>query len=339
VNLLALSDLDAGAGRALLDATVAMGFSEEVARAGLRAELDAWRAPGALDRLRATLPPGLPPGRLPRTVLVIAARTLPASAMRAVLRARLLGARVILKPASGQAALARALAAADPEVEARPFGSDQPAALAAAIAGADAVIVLGSDASVAAVRAATPASRTFVGHGHKLSVAWLRRVDAAAAAGLARDLCAWDQAGCLSPQVVWTREAPDVVAGRLADAVAAVEAQLPMVIPEEARLARHAALARAQMLGGAHLTATAIVAWGPGAELIPGPGYRFLWVLPADEAALAQAAPLLSSVATDEALPLLPPSVRRCLPGEMQRPPLDWAQDGYPPLGSLLLRQ
>ena len=123
MKLLDLADLSRGPGLALLEATIAMGFSEPVAAAGLGAELDAWTEPGAIEAVLSELPGDLAPERMPQTVLVVGARTLPASLMRSVVMARLLGARVVVKPATGHAAVARALAAADPEVSVAPFSS------------------------------------------------------------------------------------------------------------------------------------------------------------------------------------------------------------------------
>lgn len=338
--LLALADdrrLASPAGRALLEATAAAGFSEAVARAGLVAELDAWAAPNAVAGVLGELPRGLDPGRLPRAVLVIAARTLPASAMRAALMARLLGARVLLKAATGQEALAEALALADPNVVASPFGSDDVAALEAAVGEVDAVVVLGSDATIAAVRAVVPADRPFVGYGHRVSAAWLDGADEAALVGLAEDLCAWDQAGCLSPQVAWVTGDPEEVAARLAAAVAAVEGRLPMDVPTGAWPARHAARARAEMLGRAFATETALIAALPASAFRASPGHRALTVLPADEAALAEITPRLSTLAVAGRVPAgLDPGTRLCPPGRMQRPPLTWPHDGHPNLTPLL---
>ncbi|MGM0576791.1 MAG: acyl-CoA reductase [Myxococcota bacterium] len=338
MRLLALADLDRGPGRRLLEATVAMGFSAPVARAGLRAETDAWRAPGALDAVLSELPPDLPESRLPRTVLVLAAGTLPASAMRSTLLARLLGARVLVKPATGQEALAEALAAADPAVEARPFPSSDRTALRAAIAEADAVVVLGSDATVEAVRAETPADRAFVGYGHRLSVACLREVDDPALGGLARDLCAWDQAGCLSPQVAWVEGDPAEVAPRLADAVREVERDLPMSLPREAARDRLAARTLGEMTGAAIETDTALLVALPDSAFRPSPGLRTLWLLRADPDALRPIAPHLSTIgyAGRKGGAPTPDRVRVCDLGEMQRPPLAWLHDGRPNLLPML---
>jgi len=337
MKLLDLNDLDAPHGRRLLEATVAMGFSEPVARAGLTAELDAWASPGALEAVCRELPGDLDDARTPASVLVIGARTLPASLMRAVLMARLLGARVCIKPASGTEALAEALAAVDPAVSLSPFLSDDLEARAAAIAAADSVVVLGSDETVASVRAAVPEDRGFVGYGHRLSVAWLDRDDEDALTGLAHDLCAWDQAGCLSPQVAWVTGDPQRLVRRLADAVRAVEATLPMTLPASASHARTSAKTYAEMMGSAVQTETALLATLPTSAFRASPGYRALWVLPADRAALEAVAAHLSTVGVSgEAPEDLPAGVRVCAVGEMQRPPLSWLHDGRPNLLDML---
>ena len=337
MNLLTLSDLDAGPGRALLDATVAMGFSYPVARAGLDAELQAWTEAGALDSVLAELPGDLEPSRRPASVLIIGARTLPASMMRATLMARLLGARVHIKPASGQADLGRALALADPEVRLEDFSSGDEEALQAAIAKADAVVVLGSDETVRAVRGHMPDTKPFVGYGHKLSVAWLDRVDQHALWGLAHDLCAWDQAGCLSPQVVWTSGEPEAVALDLADAVRSIEAALPMVLPDAAVASRRTARTYAEMVGAVVETDTALICALPTATFRPSPGHRVLWVCPAAPDVLNTLGQHISTIGISGALGVpLPEGVRRCALGQMQRPPLTWMHDGQPNLLPML---
>ncbi len=362
--LLGLGTFDAGPGRALLEATEALGFSRAVAREGLAAEVQAWRDRAALGRAlaRAAEALGAPLSapelvhRLPREVLIVAARTLPASTMREVFWARLLGARVRIKPARDQEAVAAAMAAADPEALAvTPFAGGDDAALDAAVAGADAVVVLGGDDTVAAVRARVPRDRAFLGYGHRVSAAWWAGGELGDGAGvdealegLARDLCAWDQSGCLSPQVLWVEGAEALgghegVAARLAEALRGVEGALPMTLPAGAARARRVATTLGHMQGRVWETETAVVVALPSGAFRPSPGYRLLWVLPADPVALQATAPILSSVACvgasvgpAEALPPLPPSVRVCAPGELQRPPLDWAHDGLDPVAGYL---
>lgn len=74
---------------------------------------------------------------------------------------------------------------------------------------ADAVVVYGSDATVAALRARVPASASFVAHGHGLGVGYAAASalgDAASEretiAAFALDVAAYDQRGCLSPHLI-----------------------------------------------------------------------------------------------------------------------------------------
>ena len=326
---------------ALLPSTVAQGFSPEVARAGLEAEVASWS-----QQELAALSAGLASDLRPRVVLVIAARTLPASALRQCLLARHLGARVLLKCAAGQEALAEALATLDPGIVPRPFASDDPEAVAAAIAEADTIVVLGSDETVAAVRASTPVDKTFAAHGHKVSAAWLGPdPDLATLEGLAADLLAWDQAGCLAPQVIWSEGDPITLGQRLVPIIAQLEATLPLADATAHRQARARLVPLVTMLGGQILgTPTTALATLSDAAFRPSPGPRIAWVLPADTHALdalsgqSNRPAILSTLGTDTSL-RLPPPVRVCPPGGMQRPPLSWSQDGLHPVNSLLVRR
>jgi hypothetical protein len=335
VDLFRLADLDRPPGALLVRAAVAQGFSEPVARAGLLAELEAWTAEGALGRVLSELPADLAPQARPRSLLVIAARTLPASAMRAVLMARLLGARVLFKPARGQELLGEALAGADPAVEVLPAARG---GVMGRLGEVDSVVVLGTDATVREVRARVRADQGFAGYGHRVSAAWLDGDGEAALLGLARDLCAWDQAGCLSPQVAWTLDEPRGVAESLAAAIGAIEAELPMRLPQEAAWGRYQARALAAMRGQPFDTKTALVAVLDDPTFRPSPGHRMLWVLPADPAAVAATVSSLSTLGWGGHGRSCPrhEAVRLCPLGEMQRPPLEWPHDGRPNLLPLL---
>ena len=77
---------------------------------------------------------------------------------------------------------------------------------------ADCVTATGSDETLRDIRARLPMRTRFVGHGHRVSVAYvsndvlstysLRRV----VRDLATDVIAWNQQGCLSPHVVYVQE-------------------------------------------------------------------------------------------------------------------------------------
>lgn len=315
------------------------GVSPEVWREGLRAEADAWTE-DALADLFAELPPDWT-ARVPARVLIIAARTLPASAWRQCGLARALGAEVRLKTAAGQEALGQALAASL-DVVPTPFASDDTRAVTRAVGEVDAVVVLGSDETVAAVaRHVTPA-QAYAPHGHKVSAVWVATPPSdAEVMALGRDLLAWDQAGCLSPQCVWVEgddQARETLAARLAAALPSLEAALPLADRAAHFTGRRHAETLAAMLGAqAFASETALCVTHPSTALRVAEGPRVLWFLPADRAALAETLPVLSTLALIGAPTLdLPPSVRVCRPGEMQRPPLGWRQDGLHPLGSLL---
>ena len=173
MTLFDLADLERGPGAALLRETCAMGFSEPVARLGLEVEFEAWRAPGAIDRVLEELN-GVDPQRIPRAVLVIGAATLPVSTLRACLMARLLGAQVHLKTASGLEGLAVAISQADEHVRPDCFSSGDSAALDRALESVDTVVALGSDATLTALSAHLDSHHTFVGYGHRVSAAHLR---------------------------------------------------------------------------------------------------------------------------------------------------------------------
>ncbi len=317
---------------AVLPSTIAQGFSPEVARAGLEAEVASWSRAALIAVSR-----DIGPEQRPRVVLIIAARTLPASTLRQCLLARYLGARVLLKCAAGQEALAEALHTLDPGIEPRPFASDDHAAVRAAIAEADTVVVLGSDATVAAVRAELAPEQTFAPHGHKVSAAWIGPDPSdATLAGLAEDLLAWDLAGCLAPQVIWSEGDPVALGRRLAPVITALEATLPLADVAAHRAARTRLSPLVTMLGGQILgTPTTALATLRDATFRPSPGPRIAWLLPAAGDALAAVTPILSILGTDTS-PLASSPLRVCQPGQMQRPPLASQQDGLHPLVSLL---
>ncbi len=314
--LAALFDLDHGPGHRLLWATRAMGFSEAVARAGLRAELDAWR--------EGQWP--APPWGEAERVLIIAARTLPVSAMRHVAVARRAGQRVHLRTASGQETLGWAIAAADPEVEVREFRSDDQEALDRAIAEVDAVAVLGSDATVQAVRARVPESKGFRGFGHALSAAWLGTLELDALRGLSRDLIAWDQAGCLSPQVAWSKAPVLEAIDKLASQVIRIEEQLPMLVSPERHQAHHTARALGTAMGGkVIITSNTHLVALPDPTFRPSPGFRTLYVLPMKGAKPQALGRHLACLGVSGRPPRgLDKRVRICRLGQMQRPPLSW---------------
>ena len=99
----------------------------------------------------------------------------------------------------------------------------------------------------------------------------------------------------------------------------------------------HTAKVLGQIKGNVVETNTALLASISESTCRPSPRHRFLWVLPADNQALEEISPSLSTLALSGEIDVaLPAQVRMCAPGQMQRPTLSWQQDGEDPLLALL---
>jgi hypothetical protein len=337
MSLFDLSDLERGPGAELLRQSCAMGFSEPVARLGLQTEFEAWQVPGAVDRVLEELV-DVDPDRIPREVLVIGAATLPVSTLRACLMARLLGAQVRLKTASGLEGLAQAISQSDPEIHADCFSSTDRAALDRALASADTVVALGSDATLAAIRERLETRHTFVGYGHRVSAAHLQDPEDQELTALAHDLLAWDGQGCLSPSVIWTNHDLKDTAQALLTELERLETQLPFTPSAEMAHARYVAEALGAMGGAVLGGATVRLILKDEPTFLPSPASRVVHVLPDQGAPWRAMGVSLSTLGCSEASEATPEhaSTRRCLLGQMQRPALDWPHDGQPNLLPML---
>lgn len=337
MTLFDLADLERGPGAALLTQTCAMGFSEPVARLGLEAEFEAWRAPGAIDRVLDELN-GVDPQRIPRAVLVIGAATLPVSTLRACLMARLLGAQVHLKTASGLEGLALAISQADELVRPDCFSSADSEALDGVLESVDTVVALGSDATLTALSAHLGPHHTFVGYGHRVSAAHLRDPEDHELVRLAQDLLAWDGHGCLSPTVIWTSGDLDGTARALLEAIKSQERELPFRPSAEMAHAHYVTEALGAMGGTVMGSDTTRLILRDDPAFVSGPGGRVVYLLPDQGAPWRDLGVTLSTLGCSEASSAQPSheSTRRCPLGEMQRPALDWPHDGRPNLLPML---
>jgi hypothetical protein len=337
MSLFDLSDLERGPGAALLRQTCAMGFSEPVARLGLQAEFEAWQVPGAVDQVLEEVV-GVDPGRIPREVLIIGAATLPVSTLRACLMARLLGAQVRLKTASGLEGLAQAISQSDPGVISDCFSSTDQAALDRALESADTVVALGSDATLAAIGERLATRHTFVGYGHRVSAAHLQDPEDHELTALAHDLLAWDGQGCLSPSVIWTNHDLEDTAQTLLKELERLEAELPFTPSAEMAHARYVAEALGAMGGAVLGGATTRLILKDEPTFIPSPASRVVHVLPDRGAPWRDLGVSLSTLGCSEASEAAPAhdTARRCALGQMQRPVLDWPHDGRPNLLPML---
>lgn len=190
----------------------------------------------------------------------VAPGNVPDPIILAVTAARLRGAELILKLSRRNEALGRALVRkhVSPKQKVRTVvGYPEFRKLAA---DADAWVVYGSDATLAAMKKLKPAAAGWVGHGHRMSLNILFRsalgsapISGSASAGrarpswtrlvraCARDIRTYDQQGCLSPQIIWVQgeAAAERFAHALLSELIRLESDTPTRRdPETARLRR-----------------------------------------------------------------------------------------------------
>ena len=248
----------------------------------------------------------------PRLTLVVSSGNVPGAALPSVVQALLLKSPVVVKSSSAEPVLLPAYAAALAEMDA-----EVAAALAVAswrggdeqvepevFSQIDAAIVYGSDATLRSLRSRLPAHARFIGYGHRISFTVIAReclthagLDALAA-GLVRDVCLFDQQGCLSPQAVYVEEGGAVGASQLAERVAALleEPSFPRRVldpGENAAIHQYRAACEMEALtrtGLRVLASEAGTAWtvvlDPKPDLEPGPGNRTLVVRPVADLAV-----------------------------------------------------
>lgn len=380
---------------ALAEGPNALGFSRETLATGLddffrqltaenlhrllRQDLGAAEAldhPVVLDSTgeprRRTLAVG------PEFLVHIAAGNLPNPTLTSMVLGLLTRAAQFVKCATGTALLPRLFAhslyAADAKLGACLEVAVWPGGCARLetplFAAADCLTATGSDATLAALRAQLSPATRFLGYGHRVSFACVagdaltggraRQLARAAAA----DVAAWDQLGCLSPQVVYVTQgsglAADQFAELLAEELAAREQTHPRGrLPTD--LAATLASRRAfYAVRAAHSGDTRVwqspesTAWTVVYEADPqfqsSCGYRWVYVKPAPDltAVLHGADAVRSQVSTvglaapeEQATAWMTTLARWgvsrvCPLGRMQQPPLTWRHDGRPALGELI---
>jgi hypothetical protein len=366
----------AGACARLCDARSSLGKAvrERVPEAaGLSPEMVAWAldtavAPitaEALVALEQSLTPPHPravrarPGQLCAVVL---AGNVFTAAVRAVAWPLLFGWPVIAKASSHEQVFAvlleRALAESDAELADAQrtllFERDEEPLVNALFEQADAVSVFGSDTTLNRVRANVGATVSFIGHGHGLGAAIIGAEALAdetrareAAQGLALDVAAYDQRGCLSPHAVWVERGAKVEARlfslllfRELDALRSrlPRAQLPMSDASAQLAWRGVSSLRGELIEGDGFA----LSYEEKTPLRVSPGQRNLQVITTDnlDEACERLAPLgvhlkclgLAGIDAAELSSRLPPRVapRLCPVGQMQTPPVDALHDGVP---------
>ncbi|MCP5521903.1 MAG: hypothetical protein H7A46_10200 [Verrucomicrobiales bacterium] len=249
-------------------------------------------------------------------------------------------------------------------------GGDEPLE-AALLAQANCVTATGRDTTLASLRQRLPVPARWVSYGHRVSVGYVThemlssRMLPEIVQAAARDVAAWDQLGCLSPQAFYVesggRFPPEHFAEALAGAMEKTERVQPAGPPAPETAAAIAARRRIYELRAANLSHTRL--WqSPGStawtvvheedpDFKPSCGHRFVPVKPVANLteALKGLDPVRGQVST---VGLGAPGPREtelvtgfarwgvtriCPLGRMQIPPLSWRHDGRPSLGDLLL--
>jgi len=185
----------------------------------------------------------------PDACMVVLAANVFTAAFRAVAFPLLSGTAVLIKASSRESHFAelmtRAFTNANPELEgalqlvtwSRESFLEEPA-FQTMLDLMDQVIVYGSDATLASFQQRLAPSVRYLPHGHGLGVAYIAHSVVTqpamlerALAGLALDIAAYDQRGCLSPQAVWVEvQSPhefELVAQTLFTALGTLSQRLP----------------------------------------------------------------------------------------------------------------
>lgn len=166
------------------------------------------------------------------------------------------GARAVLKASSAERELAsivsRQFADLGPplagRIEARYWRGGDLDAEAAALAECDRAIIFGEDATIDQIRARAP-HQTLIGYGQSYSVGYVsEQADVGqAAAAAARDICLFDQRGCMSPQTIYVEGNPGTAllfSHALAHALGSTAHDLPRAAFEAGEAARVSDVAR-----------------------------------------------------------------------------------------------
>ncbi len=214
----------------------------------------------------------------------------------------------------------------------------------ALVQAADAVIAYGGDTTLAALRRIVPNNIPFFPFGHAVSIGIIASADEDTR-GFARDVLMYDQAGCLSPHVLFVLGEPGEVTDALAEGFRKETEVLdipPVTDPAAAiavRQARDLANFEGQRFVGDSSLRWTIIQTDSGDSPAPAPvGHGVVFIVPSSEAdggdILHRLGPLrcrISSVGVAGQITaplreiLYRDGVSRICPaGQMQTPPLDW---------------
>ncbi len=316
--------------------------------------------------------------RGPELLVHIAAGNLPNPTLMSLTLGLLTRSAQFVKCASGTSLLPRLFAHSIYELdhkigtclELAEWGGGNADLETALFAEANCVTVTGSDQTLAAVRARLPEKVRFIGYGQRVSFGYIARevlreeTIAETVLRAADDIVAWDQNGCLSPQVIYVEERGAVESDKFAELLAVELAKREITEPRgEITLEASAEIATRRELyetlaahrGDVKLwrspdsTAWTVV-FEHDVRFRFSPLNRFIFVKPVPEAAVAlHGLDEVHGKVSTAGLAATPDKMRElaakfarwgvtriCPLGQMQNPPLTWRHDGRPALGDLV---
>ena len=295
----------------------------------------------------------------PDAILHVVSGNTPHAALQSLIGGLLLGSTNLVKLPRGGIIEVDEFVAALPEALRAKIETEEELP-AGWVARANAVIVYGSDETIAHFRSIASPSQVFVGHGHKASLGLVWEDPAfVSCEDAARDASLYDQQGCLSPQVFYVREERPGFARQYAEHLASAMDRFnrthprgPLTTEEKAAIANLRAAYRfraagdlrvALWEGGANLDWTVVYeedAWFPASPL-----NRVIFVKPLPGGLPASIGPASEYIGAVGLFPCteeladrfaaLRPS-RFCAIGRMQEPPWTWHNGGVPRLSSLV---
>lgn len=314
----------------------------------------------------------------PELIAHFTAGTLPCSTLQLMVLSLLMRSAQFIKCASGAAFLPRLFAHSiydqEPKlgscIEIADWPGGSPALETALFEECDYVTASGSDETVRAIRRRLPDRTRFLGYGHKLSFAFITKESLAGfnarkqVTRAAQDVAAWDQAGCLSPHVIYVETNPDIPPGVFAEKLAAelqkVEGEKPRSPLSGEESAQIAGRRSVYEVRAAHAPDTRhwcsenSTAWTVVFETDPLFAVsclnRFIYVKQVNDFSELQKAiePVHGRVSTvalaapedrasEMALALARWGITRICPvGSMQDPPFAWRHDGRPALADFV---
>jgi hypothetical protein len=316
--------------------------------------------------------------RGPDLLVHIAAGNLPNPALMSLTLGLLTRSAQFMKCASGAALLPRLFAhsiyALDHKLgaclELAEWRGGHVALETALFAEADCVTATGSDETLLAIRSRLPAKTRFLGYGQRVSFGFVTRevlrdeTIAEIVSRAADDVIAWDQNGCLSPQVIYVEERGAVESDKFAALLAAelmrreaAEPRGKISVVESAAIAARRSIYETlaahrgdiQLWASRNSTAWTVV-FEHEVRFRFSPLNRFIYVKPVpDVAAVLPGVDEVHGKVSTVGIAAPPDKLKElarqfarwgvtrvCPLGQMQNPPLTWRHDGRPALGDLV---